>query len=1147
MPQASVLPRHSFHKRLRSLILGSVLVLSFLGSTAGFAAGQVELVSKVFPRKASDTASGSVGNLILLGPSISADGSRVVFLSTANNLVPGETRTDPANQTADVFLHDRISGATTLVSHSTASPAATSDLGVDEAVISADGRWVAFLSESKNLTVDQTATISHARELFLFDSLSGATTRISHSTFGETNNIFGVRELAISADGQFVAFASDAPDLIPGQQEGNGYLDVFLYDRTTGQTALVSHTGGSTSMTGNSSSQDLSLSADGRFVAFDSGATDLVPGRSGVFLYDRLSGAFRWIGQGGSPTLSADGGTVLFFSDQSDVVPGQIDTNGGFDLFLFDVATGTTTLVSHAAGLPTTAADTGLAFLYGTAPSFSADGRFVAFVSTAQNLVPGQSAPLAVGQAVFLYDKTSGAVTLVSRAEGSPTTPASHGDSRKPSISGDGRFVAFESEARNLVSIPIDVDSLPQIFLFDRNSGTVALVSEANGTPAIGNHFSFSPTISTDGSQVAFYTTVDDLVAGARDFNNGEDVVLHDVATGSNAYATLHAPGEPSATPDAQSSLQGLSADGRFVLYESAAVNLVAGQMDTNQVTDVFLRDRATGANLLVSHAASGPAVAADDSSSQSALSADGRFVAFSSVATNLVAGVIDRTRDPVPGQPSNYPDVFLFDRTTGKTTLVTRSVVTSGVSALGESTSPALSADGRYVAFVSSATDLVAGFDDADGIGVEDVFLYDRVTGTTTLVSRSSASPSRTGDARSFNPVVSADGNFVVYESEASDLVPGQTGASHFTFSHTVFLYDRVAGTNRLVSHTLVSPVDGAIGSVGRTSSVSADGRFVVFASGGGLAGATDQFLDEGYFLFDRLTGAVTLAGGSEHAEASSPVLSADGRWVAFIGNAPFPPVIDDPQFDQVYLFDRIAGTWTLLTSSVAQAGQPAQDPAESVAISANGHAVAFVSRATDLVSGGSGTGRHVFLYDRIARSLAVVAGAQDTPNIFDNSLTPPALLLSMNGHQTAFDSYGPDLVPADFNGRGDVFLLNLDPGPPSAGPVTVPPCALFSQVLRSSVRKVLTAAGSCGVPAGAHQVIAKVTATGGTGKGTVEIFQGDVTTTVAGLLTFSRAHASTGSFTVPLSPAGTLALLPFVRGNGTVKVTVEVDAYLP
>jgi Tol biopolymer transport system component len=168
---------------------------------------------------------------------------------------------------------------------------------------------------------------------------------------------------------------------------------------------------------------------------------------------------------------------------------------------------------------------------------------------------------------------------------------------------------------------------------------------------------------------------------------------------------------------------------------------------------------------------------------------------------------VTDRPiQDPVPGEPLNYPDVFLFDRTTGAATLVSRSAVVPGLSAFGPSAAPSLSADGRYVAFVSSATDLVPGFDDADGLGVDDVFLYDRVTGTVTLVSRSLASPSRTGDAGSSNPLVSADGNYIVYTSGAGDLVPGQSRPAGFSSVRNVFLYDRTTGTNRLVSHTLAS-----------------------------------------------------------------------------------------------------------------------------------------------------------------------------------------------------------------------------------------------------------------------------------------------------------------------------------------------------
>ncbi|MGH7488819.1 MAG: hypothetical protein ACREMY_24940, partial [bacterium] len=367
------------------------------------------------------------------------------------------------------------------------------------------------------------------------------TTRVCPSSSG---GIFGAREVAISADGQFVAFASDAPDLVPGQIEGNAGPDIFLYVRATAQCTLVSHTSSAASRSGNDQSQNLSLSADGRFVAFESRATDLALGQTGTFIYDRVLGSLRWVSSGSNPKISADGRTVVLVSGLSDLVPGQIDLNGGADLFLFDLAHGTTALVSHAAGLPTTAADTGFPFDYGT--SISADGRFVAFVSTAGNLVAGQSARSNGSPNVFVYDRTSGAITLASRAEGSPTTP-SGGDSRWTSISADGRFVAFESDSGNIVIDPINRERHSDIFLFDRDSDSVVLVSADTGLPATNSlRSSFSPAVSADGSQIAFISFADNLIEGAMDFNNGQDVFLYDTATGMNALATGHAPGEAS-------------------------------------------------------------------------------------------------------------------------------------------------------------------------------------------------------------------------------------------------------------------------------------------------------------------------------------------------------------------------------------------------------------------------------------------------------------------------------------------------------------------------------------------------------------------------------------------------------------------------
>jgi Tol biopolymer transport system component len=204
------------------------------------------------------------------------------------------------------------------------------------------------------------------------------------------------------------------------------------------------------------------------------------------------------------------------------------------------------------------------------------------------------------------------------------------------------------------------------------------------------------------------------------------------------------------------------SSDGRYVVFVSDVANLVPGQVDPGESSDVFLHDRETGTTTLVSRSAASPVTAGNAHSSHPVISADGRFVAFESDATDLVAGLV--VPDPCCG------NVFLYDRATGEMTLVSRvpgSPVTAGN---GGSANPAISADGAYVAFTSSATDLVAG--QVDARSTSDVFLYDRVTGTTILGSRTAASAVTTGNGTSSSPVLSADGTLGLFNSVAGNLV---------------------------------------------------------------------------------------------------------------------------------------------------------------------------------------------------------------------------------------------------------------------------------------------------------------------------------------------------------------------------------------
>lgn len=372
--------------------------------------------------------------------------------------------------------------------------------------ISPGGRHVSFQSSASDLVPDDG---NRYYDVFQHDLVTGTTRRVSVDVAGGDADGPSVLS-AMSWNGRFVAFESEATDLVPG--DDNGVFDVFVRDMVAGVTTRVSvdHAGGDP----DGHSYYPSISADGRFVAYESDASDLVPGDDNgledVFVTDTVTGVTTRVsvdaaggdadGESEWPRLSADGHLVSFQSEATDLVPG--DDNDLVDVFVRDLIAGTTTRVSvDGAGDDAN----GLSYQ----PSISGDGRHVAFGSAATDLVPGGDDGRY--EDIFVRDLVAGVTRRVSVDTGGGNPDER---SRNASINGNGRYVAFYSEATDLV--PGDGNGVYDVFVRDTVAGTTirASVDLSGGDPS---GLSSRGSISDDGRRVAFRSLAYDLVPGGRD------------------------------------------------------------------------------------------------------------------------------------------------------------------------------------------------------------------------------------------------------------------------------------------------------------------------------------------------------------------------------------------------------------------------------------------------------------------------------------------------------------------------------------------------------------------------------------------------------------------------------------------------------
>ena len=734
------------------------------------------------------TAHGYAGN-----PRLSADGRFVAFDDTADDLVPGQTRSVGDS----TFLYDRSSGKITLVSHAAADPRSPASNLSQTQGLSADGRWLLFVSYGTNVIPGQTGTVPN---LFLYDRTSGVTRLIGAGVAG------GV----MSTDGRWVAFsklpdtqgtmalvlydrvagtstpvaqAPGAPD-IPGSAVPMGlsadgrflvyirdYGKIFLFDRTTGASALANHVAGSADQVANGSSYDPpAISANGGVVVFASRATDLGDGLNdpsgfqSLFGYDRRSGevslltpadpenpALSPAAESGAGDLSADGRYVAFLSGGGDLVPGQINHYsrgpvGGFwsfNVFLHDRVTKRMTLLSRAGS---TGADR-VTTTGGYRPVLSADGRVAAFL--------GSTDPNSPAFKLMVYDVVTDVLTLAQHQPGQPGMPDAGSATERPAVSADGRYIAYT--CLGCILVPSQEDGHPNdphatdLFLYDRVADTHALVSHASGAAATpGNATSTDPGISADGRWVVFTSKATDLAPGGTPLYQ-PNVYLFDRDAGAVTLVS-HALGSAGSS-DGSSIAPQISADGRWIYYLSSAGNLAPGQPAVNGVLNLFLYDRTTGANVLVSRPASSRAAkAAFEPWDNFSVSADGRWLAFLATSTNLVPGGTDSNQDA---------DVFLYDRVSRSIRLVSHAAGAPTRAANRGSLRVRISADGGKIAFLSAATDLVPGPTPPEVA----LYVEDRATGALTRIAPVHDSfrlPVLTWVP--FEPRLSADGSTIAF-----------------------------------------------------------------------------------------------------------------------------------------------------------------------------------------------------------------------------------------------------------------------------------------------------------------------------------------------------------------------------------------------
>lgn len=906
-------------------------------------------------------------------PMISMDGTYVLFSSKATNLVSGDTdsqedlflydaSTQQVNRVAervpgseyagqgspyqisadgrfaayvgarsaqsasyDILLKDLRTGTVKLV----AAQTYLYDHSRARVSMSADARFLVFESFQRELTLDDYGPYhENYRDIFLYDTALDELKRISRSPSGDSANDNGQYPV-ISANGQFVAYQSLADNL--GPADTNGMLDIYVYDRVSGTTELGSvRSDGSQAP---SAAFDASLSGDGRYLSFhSSGAFE--EGDTGdepdVYVRDRVTGTTKRVsaahdggsanGESARATLAADGLSVAFESSATDLQE-KADSDAFYDIYVAALeGTGGSAPAWPAETVP--AAEPGAAYVALSWPEVPGasyykvlqDGRLAGIVKepryAASGLLPGSAHTyrVAAGSADFRWSDWSAEAAVRTLAEPEKTPPGS----------GIVTATAQPGAIEAAWQLPDDPEVIGARLIW-RLPGQAGRQSAMYPTSVAGATIPNLMNGEKYEVQVAVYDG-----DGNRSLSDWKPVTVPQgpgiVRIDTRAEDGRAAPGE--------ALIEDMSDDGRYTVFLSNAADLAAS--DANGKRDLFLYDRLSGKTQLIGRTASG--AAGDGESRDASISGDGRYVVFTSDASNLTADA----------DTNGQYDVFLYDRDTngdgafdeeGDTSTTRLSTSWDGKQADSYSYGPDISGDGSKVVFFTRARNLVKEPPDSTAYNVS----YDMETGALEPIVLPDGTPLSAQEL-----ALNRDGSVAVFTAYDDLLQPEDNNGDD-----DIYLYDEKGHTLELASNSV------ALGhSSAEHPSVDDSGRFVAFTVNRNKQPYTQVYVFDRKATGDAKYELISVVGPDSEAsmQSSDADISGDGRYVSFHSNE--PGLLDDGQPQSIFIRDRTEQTTKLASRAYDPAVAP-NDYASRARISGDGSWIAYDSNAANLVRG--------------------------------------------------------------------------------------------------------------------------------------------------------------------------------------------------